>query len=435
MAKVLKVGDPYEPDTVVGPVITAQHRDRVESYVRAGREEGGEILAGGERPEKPDRGYYVAPTLIAGCRPGMKVVQEEIFGPVIVAVPFDDDDEGIAIANGTDFGLYDYVFSTDTNRVPRQQAHARRQRRHQHDAAQPQRAVRRQQDERRRSRRRRVRPARVQRAPVGRVAGLTVSIVPDGVLAYGIQLPIQSLSTRVSMDWEREGGTIDDMAAVAEACDQSGFLYVAACHHVAIPRAGRGDVDHLVRSGRDARVPRRAHAEHAVDDQRVRRVLPPPRSRRPRRSRRSTLCRTAACCSESAPVTSKASSTRSVSRSASAARSPTRRSTRSSPRGPTSGRRTTGRAGSTPRSARARVRCNSRTRRSGSAARASPRCDASRASATVGSRRRRRPTASPTTSRSSCASATGCGPAPCPRSATTRSSTWVSRRGSCRSSR
>ena len=81
MAKVLKVGDPYEPDTVVGPVITAQHRDRVESYVRAGREEGGEILAGGERPEKPDRGYYVAPTLIAGCRPGMKVVQEEIFGP------------------------------------------------------------------------------------------------------------------------------------------------------------------------------------------------------------------------------------------------------------------------------------------------------------------------------------------------------------------
>lgn len=64
----------------------------------------------------------------------------------------------------------------------------------------------------------------------------TVSIVPDGVLAYGIQLPIQSLSTRVSMDWEREGGTIDEMAEVAECCDRSGFLYVAVCHHVAIPR-------------------------------------------------------------------------------------------------------------------------------------------------------------------------------------------------------
>jgi acyl-CoA reductase-like NAD-dependent aldehyde dehydrogenase len=117
MANVLKVGDPQEPDTVVGPVITAAHRDRVESYVRAGVEEGGEILAGGERPEKPDTGYYVAPTLIAGCRAGMKVVQEEIFGPVIVALPFDDEEEGIALANGTEFGLYDYVFSADTGRA------------------------------------------------------------------------------------------------------------------------------------------------------------------------------------------------------------------------------------------------------------------------------------------------------------------------------
>jgi acyl-CoA reductase-like NAD-dependent aldehyde dehydrogenase len=117
MAKVLKVGDPYEPGTILGPVITAAHRDRIERYVRSGRDDGGEILAGGERPEKPDRGFYVAPTLIAGCRPEMSVVQEEIFGPVIVALPFDDDDEGIAIANGTDFALYDYVFSSDTNRA------------------------------------------------------------------------------------------------------------------------------------------------------------------------------------------------------------------------------------------------------------------------------------------------------------------------------
>ena len=105
------------PDTVVGPVITAAHRDRVEGYVAGGRDEGGEVVAGGERPEKPDTGFYVAPTLIAGCRPRMKVVQEEIFGPVIVAIPFDDEDEGIAIANGSDFGLYDYVFTQDTNRA------------------------------------------------------------------------------------------------------------------------------------------------------------------------------------------------------------------------------------------------------------------------------------------------------------------------------
>jgi acyl-CoA reductase-like NAD-dependent aldehyde dehydrogenase len=114
MAGHLKVGDPYAPDTVIGPLITAAHRDRVEGYVAAGRAEGGEIVAGGQRPEKPDRGFYAAPTLIAGCRAGMRVVQEEIFGPVIVVMPFDDEDEGVALANGTDFGLYDYVFSTDT---------------------------------------------------------------------------------------------------------------------------------------------------------------------------------------------------------------------------------------------------------------------------------------------------------------------------------
>ena len=97
-------------------MISAPHRDRVESYVRAGTDEGGTIVVGGERPDMAT-GFYVAPTLIADCKAGMKVVQEEIFGPVIVALPFDDDDEGIAIANGTDFALYDYVFSRDTNRA------------------------------------------------------------------------------------------------------------------------------------------------------------------------------------------------------------------------------------------------------------------------------------------------------------------------------
>jgi probable F420-dependent oxidoreductase len=63
----------------------------------------------------------------------------------------------------------------------------------------------------------------------------TVSVVPDGVLAYGTQLPVQALSVRVSMPWEQEG-TVDDMVRVARACDVAGFLYVAVCHHVAIPR-------------------------------------------------------------------------------------------------------------------------------------------------------------------------------------------------------
>jgi acyl-CoA reductase-like NAD-dependent aldehyde dehydrogenase len=114
----MKVGDPLAEDTVVGPVISAAQRDRVEGYVRSGVDEGGTLAVGGERPDGPglDRGFYVAPTLITGCKAGMRVVQEEIFGPVIVVLAFDDEDEGIELANGTDFGLNDYVFTGDSAR-------------------------------------------------------------------------------------------------------------------------------------------------------------------------------------------------------------------------------------------------------------------------------------------------------------------------------
>jgi acyl-CoA reductase-like NAD-dependent aldehyde dehydrogenase len=117
-AAALIVGDPLAPDTVVGPVISAAHRDRVERYVAIGRYEGATLLAGGTRP-KLGSGFYVAPTLLADCKPEMTVVQEEIFGPVVVALPFDDEDEGIELANGTEFGLYDYVFSADSARAMR----------------------------------------------------------------------------------------------------------------------------------------------------------------------------------------------------------------------------------------------------------------------------------------------------------------------------
>ncbi|MCU0270822.1 MAG: aldehyde dehydrogenase family protein [Acidimicrobiales bacterium] len=116
-AGFLKVGDPLERDTVLGPVITEAHRARVESYVAAGRDEGGTIVTGGERPDLG--GWFVQPTLIADCRSGMRVVQEEIFGPVIVVVPFDDEEEAVPLANSTEFGLYDYVFSTDSSKAYR----------------------------------------------------------------------------------------------------------------------------------------------------------------------------------------------------------------------------------------------------------------------------------------------------------------------------
>lgn len=115
----LRVGDPLSPDTIVGPVISAAQRDRIEHYVAAGLDEGAELVVDGRRPQHLDTGYYVAPTLLARCNPDMTPVKEEIFGPVIVVVPFDDEDEGIAIANGGEFGLYDYVFSQDSDRAYR----------------------------------------------------------------------------------------------------------------------------------------------------------------------------------------------------------------------------------------------------------------------------------------------------------------------------
>ncbi|MGW2228360.1 aldehyde dehydrogenase family protein [Streptomyces formicae] len=118
----LKVGDPRERGTIVGPVISAAHRDRVESYVELGRKEGARVVAGGERPSY-DKGFYVAPTLLADCTNDMRVVKEEIFGPVVVVVPFDADspeaaeETAIALANDSDYGLIDYVFSGDVARA------------------------------------------------------------------------------------------------------------------------------------------------------------------------------------------------------------------------------------------------------------------------------------------------------------------------------
>jgi acyl-CoA reductase-like NAD-dependent aldehyde dehydrogenase len=111
----LTVGDPTEASTVVGPVISGAQQQRILDYIESGRTQG-EVVVGGHRPDHLERGFYVEPTLITGSN-DMTSAREEIFGPVVVAIPFDDDDEGIAIANDSEFGLYDYVFSGDTSRA------------------------------------------------------------------------------------------------------------------------------------------------------------------------------------------------------------------------------------------------------------------------------------------------------------------------------
>ncbi len=109
----MKIGDPTQPDTVIGPVVSAIQRERIEHHIQAGADEGATVLIDGRRPEHLDTGFYVGPTLLTDCTADMTPVKQEIFGPVISVLAFDDDDEAIAIANGTDFGLYDYVFAGD----------------------------------------------------------------------------------------------------------------------------------------------------------------------------------------------------------------------------------------------------------------------------------------------------------------------------------
>ncbi len=106
------VGDPWDPATVVGPVIRPEHRARVEGFVERALAAGGEIVAGGGRPAL-DRGWYVSPTLVGSVEPTAEIAQEEIFGPVGVLLPYDDLDDAVQIANGTKFGLAAYVHGPD----------------------------------------------------------------------------------------------------------------------------------------------------------------------------------------------------------------------------------------------------------------------------------------------------------------------------------
>ncbi|MFJ4656885.1 aldehyde dehydrogenase family protein [Nocardia sp. NPDC088792] len=114
------VGDPFDPGTAVGPMVTAAQRNRVLGYIRRGIDEGATLLTGGADPvEGLERGWFVRPTLFSDVDPAMTIAQEEIFGPVLSILPYDDEDDAIAIANGTQYGLSGGVWSADPVRAQR----------------------------------------------------------------------------------------------------------------------------------------------------------------------------------------------------------------------------------------------------------------------------------------------------------------------------
>jgi acyl-CoA reductase-like NAD-dependent aldehyde dehydrogenase len=113
------VGDPFDPATVVGPMAAARHRAKVEDYVHLATDEGGRIVAGGEPFEVGGGGYYFQPTVIADLPADSRAVQEEIFGPVLTVQAFDTEDEALAMANGTPYGLAAGLYTTNVTRAHR----------------------------------------------------------------------------------------------------------------------------------------------------------------------------------------------------------------------------------------------------------------------------------------------------------------------------
>jgi acyl-CoA reductase-like NAD-dependent aldehyde dehydrogenase len=114
LVESLKVGDPNDPDTFIGPMIRPDQQERVRSYIRLGIEEGARLVVGGPQiPAGLDKGNYVTPTLFADVDNSMRIAQEEVFGPVLVVIAYDDEDDAVRIANDSEYGLSGGVWSAD----------------------------------------------------------------------------------------------------------------------------------------------------------------------------------------------------------------------------------------------------------------------------------------------------------------------------------
>jgi aldehyde dehydrogenase (NAD+) len=112
----VKIGDPLDLSTDLGPLISSKHRERVEGYIASGRSDGAQIAIGGRRPSGFETGWFIEPTILARADNTMRSSREEIFGPVVSVIPYSDEDEAIAIANDSDYGLSSALFTNDYDR-------------------------------------------------------------------------------------------------------------------------------------------------------------------------------------------------------------------------------------------------------------------------------------------------------------------------------